>query len=135
MSDLRRQYEIDNHLGRFGKALKGLYALQQYDDLKLYAIKHSLYKDALELYKYEPELHRDMYQLYADYLYDQNNYKEAAIGESYHYPSAYSVRMKVIPNYFPSLRIPRPLRPSLQVLQPRAHVARMPLLRIPHPIV
>ncbi|EFQ98733.1 elongator complex protein 1 [Nannizzia gypsea CBS 118893] len=79
VSELQRKYEIDNHLGRFTKALKTLHALGSYDDLKLYTIKHSLYKDALVLYKYQPELLRDMTQLYADYLYDQSNYKEAAI--------------------------------------------------------
>ncbi|ODH23951.1 hypothetical protein ACO22_05347 [Paracoccidioides brasiliensis] len=79
MPELRRQYEIDNHLGRVRKALKSLYALHAYDELKLYAIKHTLYSDALELYKYQPELLRDMSQLYGDYLYDQSNYKEAAI--------------------------------------------------------
>ncbi|OJD18861.1 hypothetical protein AJ78_01116 [Emergomyces pasteurianus Ep9510] len=79
MPELRRQYEIDNHLGRVRKALKSLHALHAYDELKLYAIKHTLYSDALELYKYQPELLRDMSQLYADYLYDQSNYKEAAI--------------------------------------------------------
>ncbi|EGD93877.1 IKI3 family protein [Trichophyton tonsurans CBS 112818] len=79
ISELQRKYEIDNHLGRFSKALKTLHALGSYDDLKLYTIKHGLYKDALELYKYQPELLRDMTQLHADYLYDQSNYKEAAI--------------------------------------------------------
>jgi elongator complex protein 1 len=82
MPDLRRKYEIDNHLGRHAKALRSLHALKQYDDLKLYAIKHSLYKEALELYKYQPEQHREMSQVYADYLYDQSNYAEAAIGKS-----------------------------------------------------
>ncbi|KLJ10002.1 elongator complex protein 1 [Blastomyces silverae] len=79
MPELRRQYEIDNHLGRVRKAIKTLHALHAYDELKLYAIKHTLYSDALELYKYQPELLRDMSHLYADYLYDQSNYKEAAI--------------------------------------------------------
>ncbi|KAK2875378.1 hypothetical protein FQN49_001649 [Arthroderma sp. PD_2] len=79
VSELERKYEIDNHLGRFTKALKSLHTLGSYDDLKLYTIKHSLYKDALELYKYQPDLLRDMTQLHADYLYDQSNYKEAAI--------------------------------------------------------
>ncbi|KAK2799452.1 hypothetical protein FQN51_006939 [Onygenales sp. PD_10] len=79
MPELRRQYEIDNHLGRVQKALKSLHSLHAYDDLKLYAIKHTLYSDAMELYKYQPDLLRDMSQLYADYLYDQSNYKEAAI--------------------------------------------------------
>ncbi|EDN09096.1 conserved hypothetical protein [Histoplasma mississippiense (nom. inval.)] len=79
MPTLRRQYEIDNYLGRVRKALRSLHTLQAYEELKLYAIKHTLYNDALELYKYQPELLRDMSHLYADYLYDQSNYKEAAI--------------------------------------------------------
>ncbi len=84
MPELRRHYEIDNHLGRFPKALEALHALRAYDELKLYAIKHTLYSKALELYKYQPELLRDMSHLYADYLYDQSNYKEAAIGRCFH---------------------------------------------------
>lgn len=79
--ELRRRYEIDNHLGRHAKALKSLHALKQYDDLKQYTIKHRIYKEALDLYKYQPELHREMSHLYADYLNDQSNYKEAAIGK------------------------------------------------------
>ncbi|PGH27475.1 hypothetical protein AJ80_00715 [Polytolypa hystricis UAMH7299] len=91
LPELRRRYEIDNHLGRIKKALQGLHALKAYDELKLYAIKHTLYSDALELYKYQPDLLRDMSQLYADYLYDQSNYKEAGIAyESLNlYESAY----------------------------------------------
>ena len=81
MPEIRRRYEIDNHLGRNAKALRSLHELKQYDDLKNYAIKHVLYKEALELYKYQPELHREMSHLYADYLYEQSNYKEAAIGK------------------------------------------------------
>lgn len=80
LPDLRRRFEIDNYLGRFAKALRHLHALNEYDELKLYAIKHTLYKEALELYKYQPEQLRDMTQVYAEYLYDQSNYKEAAIG-------------------------------------------------------
>lgn len=82
MSELRRKYEIDNHLGRVKKAQKSLHALNAYDDLKLYTIKHKLYTDALELYKYQPDLLREMTQLYADHLYDQSNFKEAAIGKT-----------------------------------------------------
>ncbi|EEP80749.1 conserved hypothetical protein [Uncinocarpus reesii 1704] len=80
LTELRRRYEIDNHLGRYPKALKSLHALHEYDELKLYTIKHALYREALELYKYQPDLLRDMTQLYADYLYDQSKHKEAAIG-------------------------------------------------------
>lgn len=61
--------------------MKHLHALGAYNELKQYAIKHSLYREALELYKYQPEQLREMTQLYADYLYEQSNYKEAAIGK------------------------------------------------------
>ncbi|KAI5303627.1 diphosphomevalonate decarboxylase [Ascosphaera pollenicola] len=79
LPELQRKYEIDNHLSRHAKALASLHALKAYDDLKVYTIKHSLYSEALELYKYQPELLRDMSELYADYLYDRSNYKEAAL--------------------------------------------------------
>ncbi|WEW55517.1 Putative elongator complex protein 1 [Emydomyces testavorans] len=79
LAELRRRYEIDNHLGRYAKALKNLHALHEHEELKLYTIKHSLYREALELYKYQPDLLRDMTQLYADHLHDQSKYKEAAI--------------------------------------------------------
>ncbi|KAK2749590.1 hypothetical protein FQN57_005812 [Myotisia sp. PD_48] len=95
LEEIRRHYEIDNHLGRFSKALRSLHALNSHDDLKLYTIKHSLYKDALELYKYQPDFLRDMTQLYADHLYDQSKYKDAAIAyESLDiYESAYQSYM------------------------------------------
>ncbi|KAH8697212.1 putative killer toxin sensitivity protein [Talaromyces proteolyticus] len=79
LPELRRQFEIDNFLGRFTKALKHLHALNVYDELKQYAVKHNLYRDALELYKYQPDQLKDMTHLYADYLQEQNNHKEAAI--------------------------------------------------------
>ncbi|OKL58783.1 hypothetical protein UA08_05682 [Talaromyces atroroseus] len=79
LPDLRRQFEIDNYLGRSAKALKHLHALEAYEELKQYAIKHSLYLEALELYKYQTDNLREMTHLYADYLYEQSNYKEAAI--------------------------------------------------------
>lgn len=77
---MRRRFEIDNYLGRFSKALTHLYSLKEHEELKLYVIKHTLYKEALELYKYQPEQLREITHAYADYLYDQSNYKEAAIG-------------------------------------------------------
>lgn len=82
LPELRKHFEIDNYLGRLGKALKHLHALNAYDELQAYAIKHSLYKEALDAYKYQPEQLRDMTNIYADYLYDQSKHKEAAIGKS-----------------------------------------------------
>ncbi|OGM39887.1 putative killer toxin sensitivity protein (IKI3) [Aspergillus bombycis] len=79
LPELRRQFEIDNYLGRWAKALQHLHALNANDELRAYAIKHVLYKDAIDLYKYQQEQLRDMTNLHADYLYDQSKYKEAAI--------------------------------------------------------
>ncbi|KAI5289157.1 hypothetical protein KEM54_004314 [Ascosphaera aggregata] len=91
MPKLQREYEIDNHLNRHAKALRSLHALKAYDNLKAYAIKHSLYSEALELYKYEPDHFREISEIHADYLYDKSNYKEAALAyESLNmYESAY----------------------------------------------
>lgn len=81
MTELRRRHAIDNHLGRYAKALSSLHADNAHEELSVYAIKHTLYKEALELYKYQPEQLKDMTRIYADYLHDQSNYKEAAIGK------------------------------------------------------
>lgn len=87
LPELQRQFEIDNYLGRFVKALEHLHSLKAYDELRAYAIKHTLYRTALGLYKYQPEQLRDMTHIYADYLYDESQYKDAAIGKFFFYPS------------------------------------------------
>lgn len=79
--ELRRQFEIDNYLGRNVKALKHLHSLEVFDEVKQYAVKHSLYREALEFYKYQADQLKEMTRLYADYLYEQSNYYEAAIGK------------------------------------------------------
>ncbi|OJJ44722.1 hypothetical protein ASPZODRAFT_144677 [Penicilliopsis zonata CBS 506.65] len=79
LPELRRKFEIDNFLTRSDKALKHLHALGEYDELRAYAIKHVLYKEALDLYKYQPEQSKDITQVYATYLLEQSKYKEAAI--------------------------------------------------------
>ncbi|PYH47499.1 Elongator subunit IKI3 [Aspergillus saccharolyticus JOP 1030-1] len=79
MPELRRQFEIDNYLGRTSKALKHLHALNAHEELRAYAIKHTLYKDAIDLYRYQPEQLRDISHLYADHLSDRSKYKEAGI--------------------------------------------------------
>lgn len=80
LPEIRRQFEIDNHLSRFEKALGHLYALNAHDEIRAYVVKHVLYKEALELYKYQTEQQREITELYADYLQDQSKYKDAAIG-------------------------------------------------------
>ncbi|KAF9887867.1 hypothetical protein FE257_009527 [Aspergillus nanangensis] len=79
LPELRRQFEIDNYLGRWTKALRHLHKLNAYDELRAYTIKHILYKDAIDVYKYQPEQLHDITNIYADYLYDQSKYKEAGI--------------------------------------------------------
>ncbi|PYH95176.1 killer toxin sensitivity protein [Aspergillus ellipticus CBS 707.79] len=79
LPELRRYYEIDNYLGRTSKAIKHLHALNAHDEIRAYAIKHVLYKDAIDLYKYQPEQLRDLTHLHADYLYDRSQYKDAGI--------------------------------------------------------
>ncbi|KAI9771354.1 MAG: hypothetical protein M1840_002324 [Geoglossum simile] len=75
----RRNFSIDNHLKRFPKALRHLYDLGATDEVKEYTEKNRLYKDALELYRYETERLNEIIRLYADYLNNQSNFKEAGI--------------------------------------------------------
>lgn len=81
LPELRRQFEIDNHLSRFTKALKHLYTLDAHEEIRAYVVKHVLYREALELYKYEKELQREVTELYADYLQETSKHKDAAIGK------------------------------------------------------
>ncbi|PLN78888.1 elongator complex protein 1 [Aspergillus taichungensis] len=79
MPELRRQFEIDNYLGRWAKALHSLHKLNADDELRSYAVKHVLYKDAIDAYKYQPEQLHEITRLYGDYLHDQSKFKEAGI--------------------------------------------------------
>jgi elongator complex protein 1 len=81
LPELRRQFEIDNHLSRFSKALKHLFTLNAHEEIRAYVVRHVLYKEALELYKYNPEEQREVTQLYADYLQGDSKHKDAAIGK------------------------------------------------------
>ena len=83
MTDLRRQYTIDDHLGRRTRALRHLYELDTFDELKVYTIKHSLYKEALNLYRYQPARLHDIMRLYADHLNNESQFKEAGLGISH----------------------------------------------------
>lgn len=89
MPQLRRQFSINNHLGRYEEALKNLHQINVLEEVKGYMLKHSLYKEALELYRYRPDELSDIMQLYADYLRDNSKPKEAGIGDSQlHTPKA-----------------------------------------------
>ena len=80
MSVLRRQYTIDNHLGRWTKALKWLHDLNAFEDFKVYVATHKLYDEALRLYRYQEDRVNDIMGLYADHLLQESRYKDAGIG-------------------------------------------------------
>ena len=83
MSVLRRQYSIDNHLGRFKKALRHLCDLGALDEVKDYTIKHGLYSEALEFYRYQEDKLREIMRLYADFLQQNGKFKEAGVAYEY----------------------------------------------------
>lgn len=83
MSVLRRQYSIDNHLGRFKKALKHLCELGAFNEVKDYTIKHRLYPDALVFYRYKEDKLREIMRLYAGFLQQNGKFKEAGVAYEY----------------------------------------------------
>ncbi|GME32947.1 Cytochrome c oxidase subunit VIIc [Neofusicoccum parvum] len=79
MDLLRRQFTIDDNLGRRSKAIAHLHELDSFDELKQYAEKHELYSDAISLHKYQPERLKEIMKLYAQYLNGRNRFREAGI--------------------------------------------------------
>lgn len=82
MSLLRRRYSIDNHLGRYDKALNHLHDINAFDEVKIYTEKHSLFAAALDLYRYQEDQLIEIMRMYADYLHKKGNFSEAGIGKS-----------------------------------------------------
>lgn len=79
LPELRRKFEIDDHLARREKALTHLQALDVFDELCTYTTKHSLYPEALRLYRYEKLRLRTLTELYAAYLESTSAYREAGL--------------------------------------------------------
>ncbi|EOO00048.1 putative elongator complex protein [Phaeoacremonium minimum UCRPA7] len=79
MSDLRRRFTIDDHLGRREKALAHLQTLHAFDEVQNYTTKHNLYQIALKLYRYEPEHHKNLTDLYAAYLESRSQFRDAGL--------------------------------------------------------
>ncbi|KAG6275920.1 hypothetical protein E4U48_001864 [Claviceps purpurea] len=77
--DLRRQFVIDDHLGRRSKALTYLHALDAFDELCSYTTKHALYQDALRIYRYDQARLGAITALYAEYLESRSSYREAGL--------------------------------------------------------
>jgi len=79
MPQLKKQFTIDDDLGRLKKALSDLYTMDSFDELERYTEKHELYSTAVELYKYQPERLNSLMRLYADFLNSRNRYKDAGL--------------------------------------------------------
>ncbi|UKZ82239.1 hypothetical protein TrVFT333_010024 [Trichoderma virens FT-333] len=79
LSELRRKFEIDDHLARRQKALAHLQALDAFDELCNYTSKHDLYQDSLKLYRYDPPRLQTLTEIYAIYLESKSQYREAGL--------------------------------------------------------
>ncbi|RBR06084.1 uncharacterized protein FIESC28_11195 [Fusarium coffeatum] len=79
LPELRRKFEIDDHLERRVKALGHLQTLDVFDELLAYTVKHSLYHDALRIYRYDPPRLRELTAAYAAYLESTSAYREAGL--------------------------------------------------------
>ncbi|KAH8691783.1 IKI3 family-domain-containing protein [Phaeosphaeriaceae sp. PMI808] len=76
---VRRQFSIDDQLGRRAKALLHLKELQAFNEVDDYVEKHALYSEALDMYKYDPVHLKSTMRLYAHHLKNNNKDKEAAL--------------------------------------------------------
>lgn len=78
---LQRQFLVDDYLKNHAKALNWLaeMGVEASDRFFGYVIEHSLYKHALAICKYDEGKTKEVYASYADYLFDQKNYLEAAL--------------------------------------------------------
>ncbi|KAH7061357.1 IKI3 family protein [Macrophomina phaseolina] len=83
MEPLRRQFTIDDNLGRRSKAIAHLHELDSFEELKAYAEKHELYSDAIALHKYQQERLKEVMKLYAEHLNSRNRFREAGIAFEY----------------------------------------------------
>ncbi|WXC61328.1 hypothetical protein SNK03_007204 [Fusarium graminearum] len=79
LTELRRKFEIDDHLERRVKALGHLQTMDVFDELLAYTTKHSLYHDSLRLYRYDPPRLRELTAAYAAYLESTSAYREAGL--------------------------------------------------------
>ena len=80
MEALRRQFSIDDYLGRFRKALRHLCNLHAFEEVKQYTVKHNLYAEALDFYRYQDDKLNEIMRIYADHLQSSGNFRDAGIG-------------------------------------------------------
>ncbi|KAL2160879.1 hypothetical protein VTH06DRAFT_1076 [Thermothelomyces fergusii] len=76
---LERKFTIDDRLEHWEKALDHLKALNNFEEVKKYVVKHKLYQYALAIYRHEEQHHRAITDLYAAYLKSTSRFKEAGL--------------------------------------------------------
>lgn len=83
MEDLRKKFTIDDHLGRYSKALSHLHGLgdSAFDELVSYTVRHELYQAALDIYLYEETKQAAIMSKYAVYLDSCSRFEDAGIGK------------------------------------------------------
>jgi elongator complex protein 1 len=84
MDQLRRQFSIDDHLQRYGKALDSLVksvsnGTTKEEEVDKYIVKHALYQDALTIYRYSASRLQAITLLYAEYLEANSQLHSAAL--------------------------------------------------------
>ncbi|KAI9849569.1 MAG: hypothetical protein M1838_000111 [Thelocarpon superellum] len=78
MTQLRRQYTIDDGLKRHGKALKHLHDMEAVQEVNLYVVKHELFEEGLKLCRYQAPRLNEILKLYAEHLDQASQFDEAA---------------------------------------------------------
>ncbi|KAI0142383.1 IkappaB kinase complex, IKAP component [Hypoxylon sp. NC0597] len=79
LPELRRKFAIDDHLGRYEKALAHLQSMQAHKEAQDYTVKHALYAAALKLYRYDQPNLTTLTGLYATYLESKSKFREAGL--------------------------------------------------------
>ncbi|KAI1136604.1 IkappaB kinase complex, IKAP component [Hypoxylon sp. FL0543] len=79
LSEPRRKFAIDDHLGRREKALAHLQSVQAHKEAQDYTVKHALYAAALKLYRYDQPNLTTLTGLYATYLESKSRFREAGL--------------------------------------------------------
>ncbi|MCJ1431909.1 hypothetical protein MMC27_001265 [Xylographa pallens] len=79
----RKEFTIDDYLGRYTKALTHLHTINDFEEFKLYMAKHKLYEDALHIYRRQEDRIEGLMDLYAEYLSKEAKHKEAGVVYEY----------------------------------------------------
>ena len=77
----RIEFTIDDYLGRYSKALMHLHTINDFEEFKMYMVKHKLYEDALHMYRRQEDRIQGLMSLYAEYLLKESHFREAGVGK------------------------------------------------------